>query len=1252
MFDKESLTIKDAFLLGKKLAQSKELSDRDIMYCEKSREVVQSRCRMRPEKISFPESLPISAVREDIVKTVKDNQVIILCGETGSGKTTQLPKILYSLGYGIRGRIGCTQPRRLAAVSMAKRVADELPGCSLGKQVGYKVRFDEKLSKETSIKFMTDGILLAETVSDRNLLEYDAIIIDEAHERSLNIDFILGYINRLLARRKDLKVIISSATLDAVKFSEFFNNAPMINVKGRTYPVEVYHLPMLNDNEDLSRHILRAVNMLNDIDDMGDILVFLPGEREIRDAADLLKGQRWDGTEILPLYARLTIGEQQRIFTIGRYRRIILSTNVAETSLTIPGIHYVIDSGLVRMKRYNPRSQVESLQIEQVSKAAARQRQGRCGRIAEGICIRLYDEQVFDDSEEFTAPEILRTSLADVILHMKMIKLPDIEVFPFIDPPKRNQVREGLKTLYEIGALDRSNNLTDLGRTIGRFSIDPRLARMLVEGYKLKIFTEVSWLVAVLSIQDPRDFPIDRQEESQLAHRQWSDDRSDFLFFLHLRKTFDDMKNQGASKSAIRRFCRKNFLNYMRVREWENLQRDLKNTARELKWKNLDTPLNIARLHYDHFHRCIICGVPMHIGVKNDEKGYNGTAGKKFYIFPGSSLFSKLPEWLISFNLVETSRLYARMAAQINPDLIEQSVPYLCKTVYSNPVWDAERGFVCAEKTVSMGGLTVSQKKRAYFGKVNPAESRKIFIMEGLIPANIRLKGKWFRKYRKILEAIKVKEVKLRRPASGVDFQKVYSLFDESIPKHINSARDLDRWTYKHRDALNIELEDIMSSVIQNVNDHDFPDYFVRGGDKFRVEYIYNPGHDEDGATVYIPANRLFMLTEIDQDWLVNGWVEQKALLVLKTLEKSIRMQLNPLAGRAVEFAADVRSGKYDGIGFMEALVLFIRSEFDLFIGKDDMDVSRLPDWFIPRIAVLNSKNQVISVSRDVSKIEKSIPEKELLRSEEKNIFYGFPEDGFAEKGELNGKTVYHALKRVDNGFVIEHYVSREDALAELYASTAFLFRKNNPKQIQFLEKKLPLDIQTRLTLVSMNSKHLDDFIDASIYSAFDSCGGVPRSAAEFEAASDEVRGELYECGQKLARQLSTITGVYGEVMDDLERVSFAEELTQDVDLQLKEIFYSGFLLKANIMDILRWLNGIRKRIERASYDVQKDLQKMQNILPYRDKVHELMNTGISPGVAELLVMFQEYRISIFAPEVGRRIKVSEKKIRKIIDAL
>ncbi|MDH3981850.1 MAG: ATP-dependent RNA helicase HrpA, partial [Kiritimatiellaceae bacterium] len=693
-------------------------------------------------KLDYPEILPISGKRADIQTLIEKHQVVIVCGTTGSGKTTQLPKIALEAGTGKTGRIGVTQPRRLAATGMARRVAEEME-TDYGKGVGCQVRFDDSTCDETIIKFMTDGILLAETQRDRQLLQYDCLIIDEAHERSLNIDFLLGYIKNLLNVRPDLKIVISSATLDAESFSTFFNNAPVIEVEGRTYPVEDFFLPPSKD-EELSNHILRAMRWISDVDDHGDVLIFLPGEREIKDATKKLEGQHWKNTEVLPLFGRLSMSEQQRVFKVGGRRRIILATNVAETSITIPGIHYVIDSGQVRLSRFNPRTQVQGLQIEQVSQASARQRRGRCGRVTDGICIYLYDKETLENSAQYTDPEIRRTSLAGVILQMDLLGLPPIEQFPLIDPPHSALVREGYKALQDIGAIDEDRKLTMLGRDISRFPTDPHLARMIVQAKKEGSLQEILILVAFLSIQDVRERPTEKADAADLAHNQWKDPKSDFITILNLWTAVEETRRE--SHGALRKFCKNNFVNYRRIMEWRNLWQDLRGTVKELKWYNHKDPknsknhkektsrsLSLNSSEYDLIHRSLLAGLPANIGFKGEEREFTAARNRKFFIFPGSGLFKNPPQWVITFSLVETTRLYARIVAEIQPEWLEDVAPHLCKAVYKNPAWNADKGFVYAQESILSGGLTIAEGRNVHFGPINPEEARKIFIREGIV---------------------------------------------------------------------------------------------------------------------------------------------------------------------------------------------------------------------------------------------------------------------------------------------------------------------------------------------------------------------------------------------------------------------------------------------------------------------------------------------------------------------------------------
>ena len=661
-------------------------------------------------KLEYPDILPVSGRKDKIRNLIQNNQVVIVCGTTGSGKTTQLPKIAVEAGAGKAGRIGVTQPRRLAATGMARRVAEEM-GSDYGRGVGCQVRFDDQTCDETVIKFMTDGILLAETQHDRHLLQYDCLIIDEAHERSLNIDFILGYLKSLLSIRPDLKIIISSATLDAESFSVFFDDAPVIEVEGRTYPVEDFFLPPGKD-EELSNHILRAMRWISDVDDHGDVLVFLPGEREIRDAAKKLEGQHWKNTEVLPLFGRLSMSEQQRVFKVGGRRRIILATNVAETSITIPGIHYVIDSGQVRLSRYNPRTQVQGLQIEQVSQASARQRRGRCGRVTDGICVYLYDKEVLENSAQYTDPEIRRTSLAGVILQMDLLNLPPIDRFPLIDPPQSSLVNEGYKTLFDIGAIDTDRKLTRMGRQIARFPIDPHLARMIIQAKDEGTLPEVLILTAFLSIQDVRERPTEKAEAADQAHAKWKDPKSDFITILNLWADVEAARQESHGK--LRKFCKTNFVNYRRVMEWRNLLQDLRESLKDMNHKDTKNTKvrkgsssstsclrgEINASAYDQIHRSLLAGLPANIGLKGEDREFTAARNRKFFIFPGSGLFKKPPEWVMTFSLVETTKLYARIVAEIEPKWVAEVAPHLCKEVYKQPEWNADKGFVYAKESI------------------------------------------------------------------------------------------------------------------------------------------------------------------------------------------------------------------------------------------------------------------------------------------------------------------------------------------------------------------------------------------------------------------------------------------------------------------------------------------------------------------------------------------------------------------------
>lgn len=826
--------------------------------------------------ITYPD-LPISRRRNDILAAMREHQVIVVVGETGSGKTTQLPKMAMELAGEVRGRVGCTQPRRLAAASVSRRVAEEL-NCDLGGLVGYQVRFEEKAGPDTRLKFMTDGILLAETQHDPDLRQYHTLILDEAHERSLNIDFLLGYLRLLLDRRRDLRLVISSATLDAGGFSEFFGGAPIIQVEGRTYPVDFHYLPPLHDDEELPAHVARAVDWLDTLDDRGDVLVFLPGEREIREVAEKLEGRNLGNTRILPLFARLGLADQQRIFHPEQgYRRIVLATNVAETSLTIPGIIYVIDSGLARVSRYSPARQVQRLQIEPVSKASARQRAGRCGRVCEGVCIRLYSEKDWEDRPDFTDPEIRRSALAGALLRMKDLELPEMPEFPLPDPPSSKLVTEGYRTLREIGALDKARQLTPVGRKLARLPIDPRLARMLLEAQHEQALPEMLVIVAGLGIMDPRERPADVAQKADQAHAQWKEEDSDFLSLLKLWKTaWQFREGKRWRKNQLRKWCGKNFLNFNRMMEWFNLWEDLSRLVRETLKCGI-SPLEEETERQASFamiHRSILAGVPRQFGLWDaDNREYRGAGGRSFGIFPGSGLFrrKKRSEWVMGVELVDTTRLWMRRASILEPEWVERVAPHLCESHYSGARWDREQGAVYAVERVVCGGLRIIDNRRVHYGRINPAHAREIMIREGLLGGGFRTKPACIRHLETLREEVRQIELKLRRPDQVWCEEGVFEFFNRLVPPDCCTARAFLRWAAgvekKNPEALHVPPQEAMYEFWGKDLLDGFPDEITCKGAEYAVYYQNDPGAEDDGVTLGVHIDQLPDIPEWLPEW-------------------------------------------------------------------------------------------------------------------------------------------------------------------------------------------------------------------------------------------------------------------------------------------------------------------------------------------------------------------------------------------------
>jgi len=1250
--------VKQAHRKGQGYTRNLELAEKVAV---EGRKRLQTLMRSVPP-ITYPDALPVSQQRQAILDAISGNQVVIVCGDTGSGKTTQLPKLCLELKRGIVGRIGCTQPRRLAATSVAKRVADELK-VNYGASVGCQVRFDDRTSPGTHVKFMTDGILLAETQRDRSLLQYDTLIIDEAHERSLNIDFILGYLKNLLPRRKDLKVIISSATLDADSFSRFFSGAPIITVSGRTFPVEDRYLPAKNEDEDLSAHITRAVEEINEVDTEGDILVFLPGEREIRDCTNKLNGRKWANTDVLPLFARLSMEEQQRVFKVGKRRRIVLATNVAETSVTIPGIVYVIDSGVARISDYNPRIQVQSLQVRPISQASARQRRGRCGRMRPGICIRLYDEEDFEDRIGFTPPEIRRSSLSGVILQMKVLRLPDIEDFPFVDPPQKSLIAEGVRVLQEIGALDDERDITNLGRDLARFPVDPRIARMLYEADQRNALEEVLVIAAGLSVQDPRDRPQEKAEAADAAHAKWRDAESDFVSLLNLWRYIEGKRRDGFSHGKIRRLCSKEFVNPRRMMEWQNIHRELCDVAKQMKWK---IPPPADGVAYDGLHKSILAGIPSNIGELGENREYRGARERRFFLFPGSGLFQESPTWIMSFALVETTKLYARQAAVIEPEWMEEVAPHLCKSRFTHIEWNANRGHVQAKEFVSCCGLTVIMDRKVHYGTFFPDDARDIFIRDGLAPGKLNTRGKWIRHHHKMLESIRALEHKMRRPGALLAEDAVEAFFQKQVPSHIHDARGFDRWRYKEEKKRPKFLEMSMESAMFEVSQLPGPGAFPDEWQGLKLTYVYGPGEAADGATVTVPVEELARISDWLPRWSLPGWREEMVVSLIKGLPKPLRQHCSPVGAAAREFLETVPE---PSSGFESVFCEWLTRKCGQPVLHEDLAWDRVSSHIAIKFEVFDAESRLLTHGTDLKKLreelETDLSERfdELTPREwERSGLKEWPlKEIPAEISIGNGLPGYPAL--IDEGKTVgtKVFTRLEEAERAHALGVSRLFRLQYPNQVTFLEQNIPLPPFTQATLFTLGwaaKRNRADLVQVSIDQVLraggDSAAKMPRTRDDFEIASLKAVGELYSTAEGICQNIESMIIAYQEVSEKLETLrdkpAFAATV-KDADEQVDLLFRPGWLLNADwVAELPRYLRAMKMRLERASNSPLKDVSKIDKVKVWQEQLEEILSdkpdeASLPDEIQHYASMLEELRISVMAPEVGTRVKVSDKRM-------
>lgn len=1233
-----------------------------------------------PEELpsfQYPD-LPISRHRQEIAQALREHQVIIVVGETGSGKTTQLPKIALEVAGKRRGRLGCTQPRRLAAVAVARRIAEEV-GCELGQYVGYQVRFDDRSGADTRLKLMTDGILLAETQADRDLRQYHTIIIDEAHERSLNIDFLLGYMKLLLERRPDLKLIISSATMDAAAFSDFFRGAPVINVEGRTYHVDFHYMPPRSDDEELDEHVARAVTWLSGYDDKGDVLVFLPGEREIRDCADALSALDLPGTDILPLFARLGLGEQQRIFhpTKGR-RRIVLATNVAETSLTIPGIIYVIDSGLARISRYLPGRQIQRLQIEPISQASARQRAGRCGRVTEGVCIRLYSEEDFNNRDPFTDPEIRRSALAGVILRMADLLLPQLGEFPLPDPPSPRLINEGYKTLREIGALDRHRQLTDTGRNLARLPLDPRLGRMLLEAHHEHALPELLVIAAGLSMMDPRERPAEQATQADQAHAQWRHEDSDFLSMLQLWRAAGEFSDaRGLRRNALRKWCAKNFLHFLRIVEWHNLVRDLEDALRDtMRWRIPELPPPDQQATPEMIHRSILAGAPLQFGVwRPEDKVYRGAGGRDFAIFPGSSLFrrNKRADWIMGSELVETTRLWIRRAAVLDPAWIEQIAPQLCSHHAYDAAWDRESGQVFAKERVTCGGLTIIDGRRISYARCNPAAAHDIMIRDGILAREMKHPAPYLQHLADQREEVRVIEAKLRRRDLIWCEEGVYRFFADRIPREICSEKALLTWRRqvepRQPDCLFVPWECCVYPGEDQAPAELYPDELEVAGERYPVYYSHAPGEADDGVTLGIHIDQLADFPDWLPGWGVPAHLAERAELLLRTLPKDLRQFIMPLGETADDFA-DAWLGKEPDGPLDQALAGFVMKRSGKFCNASQFEWHKLPPELITKLWVCDDRGQELGFGTSAQALREALEDYRLKRFH-KNAARSFSSSPMTrwdcgdlpDTVEIGSGIGYPALTDKGDRVKLHIFPAEEEALYAHRLGVRRLALLRHGDFISSLRKKLPIrSMEAKLALTTLGTAPKNNVPD-TIYAAMDaSLEPLPRTAEDFAAACERMRESVYD---RIAGPLSKLWELLAATEQPLREYCLtaghdphASVIADELQRQWAWLTHPWFLSSASpdyLSDFSRFLRGLQERIRRIhEQPAARELARIEALnaaVPsffFEQWAQHLQ----SPAWLTFGHMVEEYRLSLFAPSLAVKGRASTKKLEALADGL
>ncbi len=1257
---------------------------------ERSRAAVLAR-RAKLPKPEFADDLPVNARRDEIAALIARHQVVIVCGETGSGKTTQIPKICLELGRGTTGLIGHTQPRRIAARSTAARIAQEL-NSELGRIVGYKIRFTDRSSPDSYIKLMTDGILLAETQGDPWLGRYDTLILDEAHERSLNIDFLLGYLKQLLPKRPDLKLIVTSATIDAERFSKHFTNAPVIEVSGRLYPVEVRYRPVqteeaeTDDERDLYDAIVDACDELYH-QGPGDTLVFLPGEREIRDAAEALRKHSFSRggahTEILPLFARLSAEEQSRIFKPSNGRRIVLATNVAETSLTVPGIRYVVDTGLARVKRYSYRNKVEQLQVEKIAQASANQRAGRCGRVAAGVCIRLYDEQEFALRPPFADPEILRSSLAGVILRMKSLRLGDVEDFPFIEAPPPKAISDGYQLLAELGAVTDDRALTPVGQELAKMPLDPRVGRMIVAAKDEGCLREMLVIAAALTVQDPRDRPQEKQGSADMAHKKFADEKSEFLSWLKLWHWYEGEIEHKKSQRKLVQACHENFLSALRMREWRDIHSQLHGLAAEHDWKENQIPAT-----YDAIHRALLAGLLGNIGCKSEDSAhYLGARGMKFLVHPGSALVKKAGKWIAAAEIAETSKLFARCVARIEPEWLEQVGAHLIKRSWFDPHWEKKAMQVVAFERSTLYGIVVNPRKRVNFGPMNPKEAREIFIRQGLVGGEIaeEYARRWafFTHNHQLMLDIETLEHKSRRPDVLVDDELIFAFYDQILPEGMHGGAEFDKW---RRDAehenprlLYLKREDLMRHEAAGITTDAFPHQIKLGGVEFALTYHFEPGSPRDGVTMTVPLAQLNQIPANRCEWLVPGLLKEKVVQLVKTLPQKIRSKLVPVPDFAAEFVAQVPPSDKP---LVMALIAFILQSRGLNargweITPDAFRPDALPAHFSFNFKLVDEHERQLAMSRSLAELRgewgREAKQEFAELHETPSEYSGMTDWSFGELPELmevdvgSGQMVVGYPGLSDDGDTVSLCVfdSPEEAREAHAEGLLRLYKLQFRDQVKYLEKNLPGLTQIGIQFMPLGT--MDELRGQLIDLAFARACLVepwPTDAASFKARCADAKSRLGLLAQEICRLVGQILTDWQALQKKLPAFKAHATALQDAEKQLSRLIGKRFIAGTpfeRLQHFPRYLKAIALRLDKlkagGGEGAARDARLLAEYAPLwtnyeRRAIVLAKQGGDDPQVEQFRWMLEELRVQLFAQELRTPTPVSSKRLQKMWEAI